>query len=120
MKILVIGATRGIGLQLVQQALEGGHSVTALVRKPSNPINDAQLRVVVVDVFVGRSVEEAMTGQDVGCSTVGVKLGRGPITVFSEGIRNESPDWCLSLTSGRETASITAASSMTNCFGHSC
>ncbi len=88
MKILVIGATRGIGLQLVQQALEGGHSVTALVRKPGNPINDAQLRVVGGDILDARSVEEAMTGQDVVCSSIGVKPGRGPITVFSEGIRN--------------------------------
>jgi putative NADH-flavin reductase len=88
MKILVIGATRGIGLQLVQQALEGGHSVTALVRKPGNPIDDPQLRVVGGDILQAQTVEEAMAGQDVVCSTIGVKAGRGPITVFSEGIRN--------------------------------
>jgi uncharacterized protein YbjT (DUF2867 family) len=32
--LLVVGATRGIGRQLVDQALVSGHSVTALARHP--------------------------------------------------------------------------------------
>jgi NAD(P)-dependent dehydrogenase (short-subunit alcohol dehydrogenase family) len=32
MNVLIMGATRGIGLQLLKQALEHGHTVTALVR----------------------------------------------------------------------------------------
>ena len=34
MKLLVIGASRGIGLRLVELALEKGHTVTTLVRLP--------------------------------------------------------------------------------------
>src|SRR6266581_4785053 len=34
MKLVVLGATGGTGLELVRQATEHGHSVTALVRSP--------------------------------------------------------------------------------------
>ncbi len=34
MKLVVLGATGGTGLELVRQAIERGHSVTALVRSP--------------------------------------------------------------------------------------
>ena len=34
MNILIVGATRGIGRQLLEQALTAGHTVTALVRNP--------------------------------------------------------------------------------------
>lgn len=36
MNFLITGAGRGIGLELTQFALEGGHSVCALVRDPNN------------------------------------------------------------------------------------
>ena len=35
MKILVIGASRGIGLEVVKQGLSRGHEVTALLREPA-------------------------------------------------------------------------------------
>ncbi len=34
MKFLIIGGTKGTGKQIIQPALEKGHSITALVRKP--------------------------------------------------------------------------------------
>ena len=34
MKLVLLGATGGTGLEIVRQALEKGHSVTALVRSP--------------------------------------------------------------------------------------
>src|SRR5258706_8623095 len=34
MKLVVLGATGGTGLEVVRQALQRGHSVTALVRSP--------------------------------------------------------------------------------------
>ena len=54
MKILVIGASRGVGLQLVQQALEGGHTITAMVRRPGNSIEDERLKVVRGHFFTGQ------------------------------------------------------------------
>jgi hypothetical protein len=34
-RVLILGATGGTGRQLVEQALERGHTVTALARDPS-------------------------------------------------------------------------------------
>src|SRR4029077_5617366 len=34
MKLLVLGATGGTGLEMVREAIERGHSVTAFVRSP--------------------------------------------------------------------------------------
>jgi len=34
MKLVVLGATGGTGLEIVSQAMERGHSVTAFVRSP--------------------------------------------------------------------------------------
>ena len=47
MKLLIIGATRGIGFQLLEQALKVGHAVTALVRDPQKmPKQHDGLRVI--------------------------------------------------------------------------
>jgi uncharacterized protein YbjT (DUF2867 family) len=49
MKITVFGATGGIGRQLVAQALNHGHDVTAVVRDAARlPISDVALHVVTV------------------------------------------------------------------------
>ena len=34
MKLMILGATGGTGLQVVRKAIERGHSVTAFVRSP--------------------------------------------------------------------------------------
>jgi putative NADH-flavin reductase len=34
MKLIVLGATGGTGLEIVRQAVERGHTVTAFVRSP--------------------------------------------------------------------------------------
>ena len=86
MKVAIFGSTGTIGLQLVNQALEHGHSVTVLVREPSKlKITHVNLKVIQGDVMDAASVEEAVTGQDaVLCS-----LGAGSKgTVRSEGTRN--------------------------------
>ena len=50
MKIAVIGATRGIGLALVQAALADGHDVSAFVRRPDRmPVSHLRLRIVAGD-----------------------------------------------------------------------
>src|SRR2546428_8116376 len=57
-RVLVIGATGGTGRQLVQQALDQGHQVTAFVRRPSKlPVQHPNLRVVKGDVLDYASVE---------------------------------------------------------------
>ena len=65
MKIVIFGATGGTGLELVKQALEGGHTVTAFLRDPVRmPLEDKNLKLVTGDVFDSSSVDQAVAGQD--------------------------------------------------------
>lgn len=74
MKILVLGATGGIGQQVVKLALEHGHAVTALVRNPQKlGLSHDNLRVVSGDVLNRQNVEEALDGVSVVVSTLGVQ-----------------------------------------------
>jgi uncharacterized protein YbjT (DUF2867 family) len=47
MKLLILGATGGIGLELVRQAIEYGHQVTALVRAPEG-LKESADRIAVI------------------------------------------------------------------------
>jgi putative NADH-flavin reductase len=89
MNILIVGATRGIGRQLLEQALVSGHNVTALVRHPRRlALQHERLRMVKGDILDSDSVARAMAGQDAVCCTIGIKVPWPPVTVFSEGTRN--------------------------------
>jgi len=88
MKLLIIGASRGIGLELLQQALSAGHVVTALARNPQSlAIADENLKAVKGDILDKSSIEGALPGQDVVCVTIGVKVTRQPISIFSKGTK---------------------------------
>jgi putative NADH-flavin reductase len=74
MRITVLGATGGTGRQLVQQALDSGHAVTAVVRDPARlPIRDDALEVVAADVFDPTALEPAVAGADRVVSALGAK-----------------------------------------------
>jgi putative NADH-flavin reductase len=92
MKILIIGATRGIGRRLVEQALEKGHTVTALVRRDPRrlDIQHERLKALKGDILDAASIEQALAGQDAVCSTIGVTPLEAfkTVTVFSEGTKN--------------------------------
>jgi len=88
MKLLIIGASRGIGLELLQQALAAGHVVTALSRNPQSlAVADENLKAVKGDILDKSSIEGALPGQDVVCVTIGVKVTRQPISIFSKGTK---------------------------------
>jgi putative NADH-flavin reductase len=75
MKLLVFGATGGTGKQLVGQALQQGHVVTAFARDPSKvKLANANLRVVRGDILQPDSVETAVAGQDAVLSALGTRL----------------------------------------------
>ncbi|MGK7925192.1 MAG: NAD(P)-dependent oxidoreductase [Spirulina sp.] len=75
MKLVIFGATGGTGRQVVKQALEQGHAVTAFVRNPDKlDIQHTHLEVVQGDVMDLPSVEKAVRGQD----AVVCVLGAGP------------------------------------------
>jgi putative NADH-flavin reductase len=90
MKLLVVGATRGIGLQLIEQALQAGHAVTALVRGDPRrlPVQHERLRVLTGDIRDAEAVNRAVADQDAVCCTIGIPPTWKPVTVFSEGTRN--------------------------------
>jgi len=72
MKVLVFGASRGVGLEVVRQALEAGHDVTAFVRSPGSfSLAHERLTVFEGDALDEAAVEKAIAGQDVVISTLG-------------------------------------------------
>jgi putative NADH-flavin reductase len=89
MKLLIIGATRGIGFQLVEQALQAGHEVTALVRNPQKmPKRHDRLQVMQGDILDPDAVHRAMAGQEALCVTIGTGVTLKPVTLFSRGAQN--------------------------------
>jgi putative NADH-flavin reductase len=73
-KILVLGATGGTGQQLVAQALEQGHEVTAFVRSPERlHITHDRLRVLAGSTTSDfNALAAAMHDQDIVISALGV------------------------------------------------
>ena len=89
MKLLVIGATRGIGRNLVEQALDEGHSVRVLVRDAERlPARHDRLDVVKGDIRDKEAVRHAVANQDAVCITIGINPTRKSVSVFSEGTQN--------------------------------
>jgi len=88
MKLIVFGATGGTGSQVVEQALQAGHEVTVIARRPSaTTIQHQQLQVVQGDVFEPATFAGAMKGQDAVVSALGVAT-REPTTLYSQGNAN--------------------------------
>ena len=79
MNVLILGATRGVGRQLLAQALDAGHGVTAFARTADTLPPQPRLRVVSGSVDDGARLSEAMRGQDAVVST----LGKG-MTFFAD------------------------------------
>ena len=89
MKIVVIGASRGIGLEVVKQALERVHEVTALLRDPAKlALEHARLHKIRGDLGKPADVRSALSGQDAVCTCVGVNPTRKLVELFSRGARN--------------------------------
>jgi putative NADH-flavin reductase len=73
MKITVFGATGGTGVELVRQAREAGHTVTAVVRSAADFL--AGVEVVRADVMDPAAIESAVAGRDVVISALGHRPG---------------------------------------------
>jgi putative NADH-flavin reductase len=72
MKIAVFGATGATGQQVVQQALEQGHSVTALARMPERlAIHHSSLKIIKGNVLDPAAVEQTVSGADAVLSCLG-------------------------------------------------
>ena len=77
MKIIVFGATGGTGKEIVRQAVDQGHTVTAFVRDPSLLIPPSGLseglRLFKGDIFDPVAVSEAIDGQRAVLSALGAR-----------------------------------------------
>jgi putative NADH-flavin reductase len=89
MNMLIIGASRGIGLQLLKQSLAAGQAVTAMARHFQElPDRLERLTAISGDILDEAKVREVMAGQEAVCLTIGVGVTRKPVTVFSRGTQN--------------------------------
>jgi putative NADH-flavin reductase len=88
MKLVVFGASGASGRQIVEQALDAGHEVTAFVRNPAAfNINHPKLKVIQGDALDAASVSQAIAGQDAVLSAIGINR-RSIITTCTDSTRN--------------------------------
>jgi putative NADH-flavin reductase len=91
-KVLVIGASRGIGLETVRAGLRAGHTVRAFARSAASiPIQDAELDKFAGDALNTDTIRSALQDVDVVTQTLGVSFSPKLIfegtTLFSESTR---------------------------------
>jgi putative NADH-flavin reductase len=91
-KLLVIGASRGIGLETVKAALRAGHSVRALARSAASILTqDAGLERVSGDALDSDTIRNALKDVNVVIQTLGVDISPRAIfqrtTLFSRSTR---------------------------------
>jgi putative NADH-flavin reductase len=89
MRLTIFGATGATGTQLVGQALEAGHEVTAVVRdRVRLTVPDQQgLRVVRADVMDPEAIVPAVENADAVLSVLGHR-GPGPARLLADGARS--------------------------------
>ena len=74
MKLIIFGATGGVGAHVVEQALARGHEVTVLARTPAK-VTDSRVEVVQGDAFDPQAVAAAIAGKDAVISCLGSTEG---------------------------------------------
>lgn len=86
MKILVLGASRGIGLLVAQQALAAGHEVTAVARTlPPIGGSFTQLTLKKASIEDHFAMQCLVPGHDVVVICIGALPGFEPVHCFSTG-----------------------------------
>jgi putative NADH-flavin reductase len=88
MKIAIIGATGGTGRKVVERALELGHEVVAVARRPEVITPSERLSIRQGDVFDASSIAKAIAHTDVVISCIGPTSNFSPGTAMSKGILN--------------------------------
>lgn len=75
MKVALIGASGYVGSRVLAEALQRGHSVTAIVRQPDKIAAHARLNVQAVDVLKVDELAKALAGHDVVVSAFNPERG---------------------------------------------
>ncbi len=89
MRVLVIGASKGIGREVVRQALDAGHHVRAMARRvESLKLSSDRLEGISGDALSIDDVRSALNNVDVVVQALGIPLNLDmftkPVTLFSE------------------------------------
>ena len=90
MHVLIIGASKGIGLETTRQAVDAGHDVRALARSATAiAISNPSLEKMRGNALKTEDVEAALVGMGVVIQTLGVGLGElfRPVHLFSDATR---------------------------------
>lgn len=87
MNITIIGATKGIGKEVLELALLKKLKTTTLVRKPKENLY-TENRIIQGDFLNYHSVKESITNADVVIISVGMKPTFKSVNLFSEGTMN--------------------------------
>ncbi|WP_046214118.1 NAD(P)-dependent oxidoreductase [Paenibacillus wulumuqiensis] len=88
MKITVIGSTGATGRKVIERALDLGHEVTAVARRPEVIVPRARLSIRQGDVLDMPSITRALVDTDVVISCIGPSGNFSQSTVLSEVISN--------------------------------
>lgn len=111
MKLVVLGATGGTGLEIVRAALEKGHSVTAFARSAEKlkPFGD-RIDVSLGDLLNSAELAEAIRGHDAVLSGFGPRL---PIAKTEKDLLHR---FALSLTHAMHLAGVRRVVVESNAF----
>jgi len=104
MKLIVLGATGGTGLELVRQGVEHGHSVTAFVRSPERlKVFGDRIVIRQGQLLSSEQLAGAIEGHDA------VLSGFGPRVPVAKEDAHLLQDFAVALTSGMRHAGVRRA-----------
>jgi len=111
MKLVVLGATGGTGLEIVRQAIQHGHSVTAFVRSPEplKPFTD-RIAVKQGDLLNPAELERAIRGHDA------ILSGFGPRVPIAKADANLLQNFASALTTAMHHAGVRRAVIVSTAF----
>ena len=111
MKLAVLGATGGTGLEIVRQAIEQGHSVTAFVRSPERlkPF-DNRITIKQGDLLNSAELAKAISGHDA------ILSGFGPRVPIAKDDANLLRNFATALTTAMHHANVRRAIIVSTAF----
>jgi putative NADH-flavin reductase len=111
MKFVILGATGGIGLEIVRQALEHGHSVTAFVRSPERlkPFGN-RITIKQGDLLNSAELEKAISGHDA------ILSGFGPRVPIAKADANLLRNFATALTTAMHRAGVRRVVTVSTAF----